>query len=192
MTRTIPYRRKREGRTDYAKRLHLLKSKRARVVLRCTNTQLIAQLVTFSPQGDVVLVGVDSSSLRKKGWTYSHKNLPAAYLTGLLFGKTALQNGIEEGILDTGFLSPLKKGKVFAFLKGLLDSGFSVPVGGDDIFPADERLSGKHIKDYAATLDGKTAQFGKYLKNKSLPETIEAQFILVKKQLLEHNNGTKK
>lgn len=145
--KTVLYRRKREQKTNYKKRLHLLLSKTPRVVVRFTNTRVIAQLVEFTPAGDRVLVGLDSTALKKQGWTHSLKNSPAAYLTGLLFGKTALGKGQKEGILDTGFRTPLHKGKTYAFLKGVLDSGFEVPHGGEEVFPHEDRIQGKHIEN---------------------------------------------
>ena len=83
--RTVPYRRKRENKTNYLKRLKLLLSRKGRLVVRFTNRKVVAQLVEFTPKGDKVLVATDSFALRKLGWQYSCKNLPAAYLTGFLF-----------------------------------------------------------------------------------------------------------
>jgi large subunit ribosomal protein L18 len=144
--KTVLYRRKREQKTNYKKRLHLLISKTPRVVVRFTNTRIIAQLVEFTPTGDKVLVGLDSSALKKHGWEHSLKNFPAAYLTGLLFGKAAQSKDQKKGILDTGFRTPLQKGRTFAFLKGVLDSGFEVPHGNEELFPSEDRIQGKHIE----------------------------------------------
>ncbi len=143
------YRRKRERKTNYAKRLKLLMSRKKRLVVRFSNKKILAQVVEFTPNGDKVLTAVDSSALKKLGWTYSGKNIPAAYLTGLLLGKKALAEGHKEAILDIGDRLSLHKGKVFAFLKGVLDSEMEVSHGSDDIFPDEERLTGKHIKDHA-------------------------------------------
>ena len=89
---TVHYRRKREQRTNYNKRRRLLLSQGNRLVVRFTGSKIIAQVVSFTPLGDKVLVGVDSSSLAKQGWNYSLKNTPAAYLTGFMLGKTAVKN----------------------------------------------------------------------------------------------------
>ena len=43
--KTVLYRRKREKKTNYAKRLTLLLSRKARLVVRFTNQRVIAQLV---------------------------------------------------------------------------------------------------------------------------------------------------
>ena len=121
--KTVSFRRKREQKTNYTKRLYLLMSRQARLVVRLTNTKIIAQLVTSTSSGDVVVVAVDSGRLVKLGWNYSGKNIPAAYLTGLLLAKLALKKGVKEGILDTGFRYPILLVKSMQFSKELLMGG---------------------------------------------------------------------
>ncbi|MBI4983282.1 50S ribosomal protein L18, partial [Candidatus Woesearchaeota archaeon] len=116
--RTVFYRRKREQKTNYPDRLKLLLSKKIRLVIRFTNKKIISQLIEFDTKGDKVLLAVDSFQLKKFGWNYSYKNFPAAYLIGVLMAKTAVKKGYQEAILDTGLKSPLKKSKIYAFLKG--------------------------------------------------------------------------
>ncbi|MBI2573212.1 50S ribosomal protein L18 [Candidatus Woesearchaeota archaeon] len=185
--KTIHFRRKREGRTNYKKRLHLLLSGKPRVVVRFTNQQVIAQVLNFTGQGDIVVTGVSSFELRKMGWKYSCKNIPAAYLTGVLVAKRALAAGCSYAILDTGLLSPLHKGRVYAFLKGVLDGGLEVPNTEEGIFPSEERLSGKHIENYGHALAPKAAaythQFSQYLKNTAKPENISAAVKTVKQKI---------
>ncbi len=144
--KTIPYKRKREGKTNYRKRLRLLLAKKPRAVIRITNKKIIIQLVDFKNTGDHVLIGIDSSALKKHGWNFSMKNLPAAYLTGFLFGKKALQKNIKEAVLDLGFKPPIKGNKVYACLKGALDAGLNIPHS-KEVFPTEERISGKHIQN---------------------------------------------
>ena len=186
----VLYRRKRERKTNYTKRLHLLLSNKVRLVVRISNHRLVGQLVEFTPQGDKVLVGTDSFALKKLGWKYSCKNFPAAYLTGLLLGKKAQENGLKNAILDTGFTSPLKQGKIYAFLKGVVDSGLEVPHD-ESIFPDEKRLAGEHIKAYALTLkDNKEVyelRFSQYLKDKVQPEEIVKGFEEVKKKIMVNN-----
>lgn len=183
--KTVQYRRKRSLRTNYTKRLNLLLSGKPRLVVRLTNTQVIAQLVKFAPQGDQVVVAVADKHLRQLGWNYSCKNLPASYLTGFLIGKKAMKKNIKEGILDTGNLTPLHKGRFYAFLKGVLDAGFQVPYDKEKgIFPSEERISGKHIALYASLPKGKAGfQHAQYLKSDILPEKITEQFQAVKKKI---------
>ena len=179
---TVHYRRKREQRTNYNKRRRLLLSQGNRLVVRFTGSKIIAQVVSFTPLGDKVLVGVDSSSLAKQGWNYSLKNTPAAYLTGFMLGKTAVKSGCTNAVLDAGFKTPRAKGKSYAFLKGVLDAGLQVPCGADDIFPSEDRIMGKHIADFAAKSKG-GAQFAQYLKSKAVPDQIATQFKAVKQKL---------
>ena len=188
--RTVPYRRKRENKTNYLKRLKLLISRKGRLVVRFTNKRVIAQLVEFTPKGDLVLVGVDSSALSKLGWKFSGKNIPAAYLTGFLFGKkVAAAKYKGEMVFDTGFKYPLHKGKYYAFLKGAVDAGVSVPHG-ENLFPDDKKLSGMHIKEYAGKLKssakGNKVQFAQYLKSNAAPESMDAQFAQVKQKIQAH------
>jgi len=145
--KTIPERRKREGKTDYKKRLHLLLAKKPRLVVRLTNKKIIVQIITYQAKGDVVEVDVTSTTLKKQGWNHSFKNIPAAYLTGYLAGKKALEKNIKEAILDLGFKSPIKGNKIYACLKGAIDAGLDIPHS-PEIFPSEERISGKHIQDY--------------------------------------------
>ncbi|HLD00449.1 MAG TPA: 50S ribosomal protein L18 [Candidatus Nanoarchaeia archaeon] len=190
--KTVPFRRKREYVTNYKKRLKLLLSRKLRIVVRMTNSKIIAQLVNFSPAGDKVVLGIDSSALAKLGWNYSLKNTPAAYLTGLLLGKKALGQGHKEAILDTGSREPQKKGKIYAFLKGMLDSGLEVP-SGEDIFPPEERITGEHIKGYAKKLKDNNQvyqeRFARYLKNKAAPENMPEQFQQLKQKISSGKNN---
>jgi large subunit ribosomal protein L18 len=145
--RTVAYRRKREGKTNYRKRLNLLLASVPRLVVRVTNKKIIVQLVDFKNTGDLVLVGVDSSALKKYGWDFSFKNLPAAYLVGYLAGKKAAAKDIKKAVLDLGFKPPIKGNKIYACLKGVLDSGLTV-AHSPEVFPSEERLSGKHIQKF--------------------------------------------
>ncbi len=142
----VKMRRRREGKTDYRKRLALLKSGMTRLVVRRTNTRMIIQFVNFEENGDKVLLTVTSDMLKNYGWNGSYKNIPAAYLAGYLAGKKALEKGIEEAVLDIGMHYAHPGSRIFAVLKGLLDAGIYVPHG-EDIFPSDERIAGKHIGD---------------------------------------------
>lgn len=142
----ITYHRKREGKTNYKKRLRLLQSRKKRLVIRRTNKYVIAQIVEYKPSGDVVVVSSNSKALTKLNWKYSCKNLPASYLTGLMLSKKAKDKKVLEAILDLGLQTPIKKSRIYAVLKGVVDGGISIPCS-EDIFPGEERLSGKHISD---------------------------------------------
>jgi len=186
---TVPFRRKKQLRTNYTKRLQLLLSRKSRLVVRVTNSRIIAQIIDFGPQGDKVLVGVDSAQLKKLGWPYSGKNMPAAYLTGLLIAKKAISKKVKEVILDTGLLSPPPKGKVYAFLKGAVEGGLKIPHSGEKIFPDTARLVGKHIQEYSAKIkqEKNSPVFTQYLKSKAEPEHLSAKLEEVKKKISSLN-----
>ncbi len=142
----VKMRRRREGKTNYRKRLALLKSGKPRAVVRKTLRYIIVQLAEYHEDGDKILLGVTSRKLKDYGWSGSFKNTPAAYLTGYLAGKLALKKGIKEAILDIGLQRPVKGSRVFAALKGMLDAGLEIPHG-DGIFPSEERIKGLHISE---------------------------------------------
>jgi len=138
-------RRRREGRTDYRKRLRLLRSEKIRMVVRKSlkNTQI--QLIEYKEEGDNILVSANSKELKSKyNWKFSTSTTPAAYLTGLLAGIRAKEKGINECVLDTGRNPPAKGSKIFASLKGLVDAGVECPHSEERI-PSDDRILGKHL-----------------------------------------------
>lgn len=142
----VPFRRRREGKTDYRKRLAHLKSGLPRLVVRRTNTKTIVQVAEYLPQGDRVLAQATSPELEKLGWSGSASSVSAAYLTGLLAGKRAMAAGVEGAILDGGLLKPSRGGKVYGALQGAIDSGLSVPHG-EGVVPSEERMRGEHLGD---------------------------------------------
>lgn len=157
---TVRYRRRREGKTNYKKRLELLKGKKDRLIIRKTNTQIILQIAKYNPDGDKVILTVRSGQLKKKGWNYSTKNIPAAYLAGLMLAKSAKEHKISEAVLDMGLQTPIHGNKIFAALKGVIDGGLSIPFS-ESIFPKQERLTGQHIAQYQEKFKGITADFEK-------------------------------
>lgn len=142
---TVKPRRRREGKTDYRKRLKLLKSRKIRLVVRKSlkNTQI--QFVEYKQTGDNIIATANSKELTNKyNWKFSTKTTPAAYLTGLLAGKRAKDKGIKECILDTGRYPPVTGGKIFASLKGVIDAGVNCPYNEEKI-PDEDRIMGKHL-----------------------------------------------
>ncbi len=141
----MKFRRRREGKTDYKKRLALVKSGKPILTVRRTNTQIIAHIREFNPKGDVTKVMVTSKKLAEYGWDItSFKNTPAAYLTGYLIGKMALKEGINEAILDIGRHTSTKGARIFAVLKGAVDAGLNIPHSPDKV-PDESRIMGEHI-----------------------------------------------
>jgi len=95
-TYVVPFRRRKEKATDYRKRLALVKSGKPRMVVRRSNKHVLVQIVEFDPNGDKVLVSVNSKNLKKFKWA-SRRNLPTAYLTGYYAGMLG-KKGRSEGI----------------------------------------------------------------------------------------------
>ncbi len=160
----IPYRRRLEGKTNYKKRLALLKSGSNRLVIRKTNKYILLQVIKYEPKGDKVLYSVSSKDLLKLGWTAGLKSIPSSYLTGLLLGKK-IKSKVDALIVDIGVQE--KSDRLFAALKGVVDSGVNVPHN-SDILPDEKRLAGEHISSYLKT-DHKNNQFSKY-KNVNFTE----------------------
>lgn len=144
--RTIK-RRRREGKTDYKKRLKLLSSNKPRLVIRKSLKYIRAQVIEFSEEGDKTLVAASSEELKKLGWKFNFDNLPAAYLTGLLIGKKALKKGIKETVLDAGLYTSSKSNRIYATAKGAVDAGLKVPIS-EEVLPKEERIRGMHIANY--------------------------------------------
>ncbi len=144
----VPFRRRREGRTNYHLRLKLLLSEQDRVVVRKSARNMQIQLIAPTPEGgDITYSTAVSSELAKYGYTGPTGNTTAAYLTGLLFGFKSLQNGYEGGVLDIGLQASSAGSRVYAALKGVVDAGFEVPCS-PDIFPSEERIRGEHVAKY--------------------------------------------
>ena len=143
----VPFRRRREGKTDYYQRTRLVVSDVPRMVVRKTNRHIIVQLVTAEMDGDHTLVAANSAELEKYGYTGSTSNTPAAYLTGMLFAAKAKKAQQERAILDIGLNRATPGARVFAALKGAVDAGLDIPHG-EAILPSEERIKGAHIAAY--------------------------------------------
>jgi large subunit ribosomal protein L18 len=123
-----------------------LKSDLPRAVVRTSLRNTTVQFVGFELIGDKVIATATSKELKKFGWEGATSNLPAAYLTGFLAAKRALNNKIENAVLDIGIRVPAKGSKVFASLKGMLDAGINISHG-EEILPPEERIQGSHINE---------------------------------------------
>jgi len=144
----IDKKRRLQSKTNYTKRLILLKSKNLRLVVRKTNKYLIVQIVESKHAQDSVKYSVNTKELLKHGWPEdkkgSLKSLSASYLGGLLLGKKA--KGLNERvILDTGLIPNTKGSKVYAVVKGVADAGIDINYG-KDVIPSEERIIGADTK----------------------------------------------
>ncbi|KAF6176980.1 hypothetical protein GIB67_027780 [Kingdonia uniflora] len=156
----VKYRRRREGKTDYRARIRLInqdKNKyntpKYRFVVRFTNKDIIAQIISASIAGDMVLATAYSHELPRFGLEVGLTNYAAAYCTGLLLARRVLKTlemddeyegnveatgedfSIEptesrrpfRALLDVGLLRTTTGNRIFGALKGALDGGIDIP-----------------------------------------------------------------
>jgi len=150
-------RRRKESKTDYLKRIKILKSESPRIVFRKTNKYITAQYVLSKGAQDKVVFGVTSKKLLRYGWPKelegSLKSISAAYLLGFLMGKKIIKERLGKPIVDFGMNRTIHKSKPYAFLKGLIDSGIKINCP-EEAFPKEERIRGKNlIEDFSKFFD---------------------------------------
>ncbi len=142
----IQYRRKREGKTNYRKRLKLISSKQPRLIIRKSLRHILVQFAEYRQDGDRIIASAHTRELKKYGWNAYTRNTPAAYLVGLLASLKAKQAGITSAIVDIGLYPPIKGSIIFSALKGVVDGKMEIPYK-EDIFPSQERIAGRHINE---------------------------------------------
>lgn len=142
------FRRRREGKTDYAKRLALLKSGKPRLVVRKTNKYVLAQIIEFGEKGDKTIASASSRSLKKFGFGGAC-NAASAFLTGVLVGKSALAKGVKEVVLDIGLNQPSKGATVFAVQLGAVEAGLKSNFSQEKM-PSADRMKGKDASAFEA------------------------------------------
>lgn len=156
----MPFKRRREGKTDYRARVRLInqdKNKyntpKYRFVVRFTNKDIIAQIVSASIAGDMVLASAYARELPHYGLKVGLTNYAAAYCTGLLLARRVLKKlemdeeyvgnveatgddySVEpaesrrpfRALLDVGLIRTTTGNRVFGALKGALDGGLDIP-----------------------------------------------------------------
>jgi large subunit ribosomal protein L18 len=149
----VPFRRRKEGKTDYYKRSKLVVSDRPRMVVRKTNRQILVQMVSAEMDGDRTLITASSAELKRYGYSGSTSATPAAYLTGMLFAVKALNADLDRAVLDIGLHRATPGNRVFAALKGAVTAGLDVPHG-EEVLPDDNRAKGAHIAAFAPECAG--------------------------------------
>jgi large subunit ribosomal protein L18 len=183
----VPHRRRREQRTDYRQRLRLLKSRKPRLVVRAAGNSITCQIISHDSKGDRTLASATSLELKKHGWKGHTGNLPAAYLTGFLCGQKAKKHKVKEAILDMGLHTSVKGARIYACLKGAIDSGLDIPHS-SDILPSEDRIKGGHISKYAELLKKENPEkygkhFSQYIKGSLQPEDLARHFEEIKAKL---------
>ncbi len=133
--------RRREGKTNYRKRLILLKSNCPRLVIRKTNKYIILQIIESKHAQDRVLYCVNTKELLKYEWPESKKgslkSVAACYLGGLLLGRK--MKDIKKVILDSGLIPSTKGSRIYAVVKGVADSGIEINYD-EKILPSEDRI----------------------------------------------------
>ncbi|XP_010532933.1 PREDICTED: 60S ribosomal protein L5-2 [Tarenaya hassleriana] len=156
----VKYKRRRDGKTDYRARIRLInqdKNKyntpKYRFVVRFTNKDIVAQIVSATIAGDVVLAAAYAHELPRYGLEVGLTNYAAAYCTGLLLARRVLkmlemdseyEGNVEatgedfsveptdtrrpfRALLDVGLIRTTTGNRVFGALKGALDGGLDIP-----------------------------------------------------------------
>ncbi|CAA6660289.1 unnamed protein product [Spirodela intermedia] len=156
----VKFKRRREGKTDYRARIRLInqdKNKyntpKYRFVVRFTNKDIVAQIISARIAGDLVLASAYSHELPKYGLEVGLTNYAAAYCTGLLLARRVLkllnmdaeyEGNVEatgedfsvepvesrrpfRAFLDVGLIRTTTGNRVFGALKGALDGGLDIP-----------------------------------------------------------------
>lgn len=182
----VAFRRRREGKTDYAARGKLLHLDKPRLVVRISNANVIVQVIEYASNGDKTIVSAHSKELNKLGWLAGNKNTSAVYLTAYLCGKKAVAAGVEYAIADIGLKSPIRGSKVFAAVKGAADAGLEVPYG-ESIIPEEDRINGAHIAEYAESLeeDELNKKFSQYIAKGLQPTDLPEHFEEIKNKIDE-------
>lgn len=189
---TVKLKRNRQKKTNYKKRLNILKSNKLRLVIRPKNKNMVIQIIKYDKKGDITLVFTHSKEIEKFGWKASKGNIPSSYLTGYLLGKKALEHKIKEAILDLGSHAPPPKSRIYAALKGVIDSGIAVPHSKDTL-PDDDTVSGKKISDYAKALSASNPKniFSNYTRQSLNAQEIQNHFAQIKAKISNYRSNKK-
>jgi len=193
----VPFRRRRNGKTNFHRRKRLLRSSKYRIITRRSNRHVRVSIVSAKVVGDETLVDASSQHLKEYGWKAPTGNTPAAYLTGYLAGKYAQAMNVKGAILDIGINNCEKNTRVSAMLCGAVNAGLKIPHD-KEVFPTEDRYTGKVIADFSAQLKKKDPkkhekQFSGYKKISAKPESLPTYFKATIKAIdAEFSAGTMK
>ncbi|MCL5433755.1 MAG: 50S ribosomal protein L18 [Candidatus Marsarchaeota archaeon] len=184
--------RRAKGLTNYKKRIALLKGNYIRAVIRKSNRNILVQFVILDEKerSDKIVGSVNSSILKNFGWE-PKRNIPTAYLTGLLAAKKFQDKG-NEVVLDMGLYKPIKSSIIYAAAKGIVDGGIKLR---NNIEVDENRIKGAHISSYAAILKSDEKQyknkFSSYIKSKFDINKISELFEVAKMKINEAQTNNK-
>ena len=186
MTYINTLKRIRQHKTNYRKRSAILIGRLPFITSKITNQNISAQTLQPTLTGDVVIASAHSRELIQYGWKGSMNNMPACYLTGLLLGRKSMEKGSANAVLYTG--NDAFTTRVAACLKGLVDSGFNIPVSKESL-PDKDRVSGKHIAEYANLLKDNqekyNSRFSALIKQGLKPEDYPRHFEEIRIKILD-------
>lgn len=153
----VPFRRRRECKTDYQQRTKLIaqdKNKyntpKYRFVVRFTNRDVVCQIFSSDLTHDECIASAYSHELKRFGLNVGLKNYAAAYCTGLLLARRVLKkfemedsaqcedvngefflteadSGAFKAYLDLGLARATTGANIFGALKGAVDGGLHIP-----------------------------------------------------------------
>jgi len=181
-------RRRREGKTNYRKRKAIIMSKLPFVSIFIGKKNILVQISLPQKEGDLTLTSAHSRELMKYGWLASRKNIPTAYLVGLLTGLKA-RGKIDKAVLYLGLKHFMYNSRITAIMKGILDAGISIPLE-EEILPSEEMLKGRHIADYAKYLlesdkDLYKKRFSELIGKGLNPESLPEHFEEIRKKIID-------
>jgi large subunit ribosomal protein L18 len=186
MTYINTLKRIRQHKTNYRKRSAILIGRRPFITTKISSQNISAQTLQPILTGDVVIASAHSRELIQHGWKGSMNNMPACYLTGLLLGKKSVEKGSANAVLYTG--NDAFTTRVAACLKGIVDSGINIPVSKESL-PDKDRLSGKHIAEYANLLKDNpekyNSRFSALIKQGLRPEDYPRHFEEIRIRILD-------
>jgi large subunit ribosomal protein L18 len=186
MTYINTLKRIRQHKTNYRKRSAILIGRRPFITTKISSQNISAQTLQPTLTGDVVIASAHSRELIQYGWKGSMNNMPACYLTGLLLGKKSMEKGSANAVLYTG--NDAFTTRVAACLKGIVDSGINIPVSKESL-PDKDRLSGKHIAEYANLLKDNpekyNSRFSALIKQGLRPEDYPRHFEEIRIRILD-------
>ncbi|KAF5805123.1 putative ribosomal protein L5 eukaryotic/L18 archaeal [Helianthus annuus] len=139
----VKFKRRRQGKIDYCARVRLLNqdkdkynTPKYRYVVRFSNKDITAQIISATIVGDIVLASAYAHELPHYGLKVGLTNYVAAYCTGLLLARRVGEDySVEPGesrrpfraLLDVGLIQTTTGNRVFGALKGALDGGLDIP-----------------------------------------------------------------
>ena len=160
--RIIPKKRRAENKTNYTKRRKLLEGGKPRIVVRKTNRYITIEYIESRQAQDSVRAYSNSKELLEQGWpkekSGSLKSLGAAYLTGLMFGNKI--KSFAPAILDTGIIRSTKGSKIYAAVKGIIDSSYKIKCG-EEVIPSPERINSANLKEFFDKVKANLSKGGK-------------------------------